>query len=103
MDLPIYPISFNGYNGTVEVTEGTLKFELPKAIASGAMGSASYPIKRYYLCLLTPNRENVEFELYRFIYGEWFDWWLLNVPFDSPLVTSELKEAAKKEIELTGI
>lgn len=102
MDIPIYPISFNGYNGTVEVSDGTLKFELNQTIASGTMGSVSSPIKRYYLCLLTPSRKNVEFELYRFLYGEWFDWYLLNVD-DSPLVTSELKEAAKKEIEVLGI
>ena len=102
MEIPIYPISFNGYNGTVEVSDGTLKFELPQTIASGTMGDASFPIKRYYLSLLTPNRENVEFELYRFLYGEWFDWYLLSID-DSPLVTSELKEAAKKEIEVMGI
>jgi hypothetical protein len=103
MDIPIYPISLNGYNGTIEVSNGTLKFELPQTIASGTMGSMSSPIKRYYLCLLTPNRENVEFELYRFLYGEWFDWYLLSIPYDSSLVTSELKEAAKKEIEVMGL
>ena len=103
MEIPIYPISFNGYNGTVEVSDGTLKFELNQTIASGTMANASFPIKRYYLSLLTPDRENIEFELYRFGYGEWFDWYLLSLPYDSPLVTSELKEAATKEIEVLGI
>ncbi|MEJ7828971.1 MAG: hypothetical protein WKF91_12260 [Segetibacter sp.] len=103
MEIPIYPISFNGYNGTIEVSDGTLKFELPQTIASGTMGSMSSPIKRYYLSLLTPDRENIDFELYRFLYGEWFDWYLLSIAYDSPLVTSELKEAAKTEIEVLGI
>jgi hypothetical protein len=103
MDIPIYPISFNGYNGTIEVSNGTLKLELPQTIASGTMGNASFPIKRYYLSLLTPDRKNIEFELYRFLYGEWFDWYLLSIPYNSPLVTPELKTAAKKEIEVRGI
>ncbi|MDQ6757185.1 MAG: hypothetical protein M3004_09640 [Bacteroidota bacterium] len=103
MEIPIYPISFNGYNGTIEVSDGTLKFELPRTIASGTMGNASFPIKRYYLSLLTPDRENIDFELYRFLYGEWFDWYLLSLAYDSPLVTSELKESTKKEITNMGI
>lgn len=79
-----------GFSGTVDVTEGSLKLELPTL-------AGTFPIKRYNLHLLTPERENIEFDLLRFQNGEWCDYpFLLNSFFST--TNSELKMAAKLEI-----
>jgi hypothetical protein len=79
-----------GYSGTVEVSEGSLKLELPTA-------TGSFMIKRYDLHLLTPDRKNIEFDLLRFPDGEWCDSRYLQLKL-SFTISSELKEAAKSEI-----
>ena len=104
MNPQFYPITVSpGVEGTVEITEGRLTLEFPPAAISGSLGKMTDAIKRYHFCLLTPNRENVEFELYRFSNGEWWEWWMLQLPFGSSHVTLEIKDAAKKEMEKRGI
>jgi hypothetical protein len=89
--MHLYQIDIPGvYSGTVEVSEGSLNLELPTA-------TANYMIKRYNLHLLTPNKENIEFDLLRFPDGEWCDQPYLQFPPFSA-INSELKLAAKKEI-----
>lgn len=79
-----------GYSGTVEVSEGSLKLELPAA-------KGSFIIKRYNLHLLTPDRKNIEFDLLRFPTGEWCDSSYLQLK-PHLTINPELKIAAKNQI-----
>ncbi|HVT84103.1 MAG TPA: hypothetical protein VHD35_02830 [Chitinophagaceae bacterium] len=79
-----------GYSGTVEVSEGSLKLELPTA-------KASFRIKRYNFHLLTPDRKNIEFDLLRFPTGEWYYSEYLQL-HPHLTISPELKIAAKNEI-----
>jgi hypothetical protein len=89
--MHLYQIDIpDGYSGTVEVSEGSLKLEFSTATMNAG-------IKRYNLHLLTPNRKNIEFDLLRFPNGEWCDCQYLQLQFIS-IISSELKIATKKEI-----
>ncbi len=89
--MNIYSIDIpGGYSGTVEVSEGSIKMVFPTA--SGTLG-----IKRYNIHLLTPGRKNIEFDLLRFLRGEWCDYRDLQLDPESS-IDPALREATKKQI-----
>jgi hypothetical protein len=98
MDIPLYEIRLlGGFEGTVEVASGTLQYVFPPGIAGHTLRSGTDCIRRYHFCLLTPDRRNIEFELYKIEAGPWWDPHFPALSFDR--ISQELREAAKTAIE----
>ena len=60
-----------GYSGSVVVKTGICTIEFPHF--EGTMSSGKSEIKYYHLWLLTPEKTNMELQLFRFADGEWCD------------------------------
>jgi hypothetical protein len=70
MDIHTINIS-GGYSGSVMVKKGSCKMEFPEF--AGTMSSSTSDIKYYHLWLITPEKNNIELQLFRFADGEWYD------------------------------
>ena len=88
-----------GYSGTVQITKGKLHLERGEGVGGGY--SFTTEIKFYYLCLLTPERKNIEFYLLRFPNGEWCDTKNMYPPWGG--ISESLRLNAKAQVFRLGL
>ena len=89
-----------GYSGSVVVKTGTCSLEFPEFI--GTMRSGKWDLKYYHLWLLTPEKKNIELQLFRLPGGGWDDGNCFGVP-SSQTSNTDLLNAIKRIIIKMGI
>lgn len=88
-----------GYSGSVVVKTGIWTIEFPEF--HGTISSGKSDIKYYHLWLLTPEKTNIELQLFRFPGGEWDVGHFDVTPFQAS--NADLVSTIKKIIIQMGI
>jgi hypothetical protein len=94
LDIP------GGYSGTVQVTKSNIHLEQEVGAEVGYSFTAE--VKCYHFCLLTPEKNNIEFYLLRFHDGEWCNTKNMYSPLQRS-INDELIRHAKAAVFRLGI